>query len=101
LHARELLLLGSGDATGPLADLARADIAAATAAVAAAAEDDGDTETGERPLTPIDVRRIAQAHSANGGERTWHMPRDERDARPRCAANALNQSVCAAASKRQ
>jgi hypothetical protein len=35
----KLLLFGSGDATCPLADLPRAVIAAATAAVAAAAEE--------------------------------------------------------------
>jgi hypothetical protein len=89
----------------PIADLTRADIAAATVAVAAAAEDNDDTETSDRPgspssvcartparrgsklpappttgkpnvwlsgllssLTPINVRRIAQAHDASGRE---------------------------------
>jgi hypothetical protein len=39
LRTRKLLLLGSGDTTDPLADLARAENAAATAAVAAVTED--------------------------------------------------------------
>jgi hypothetical protein len=47
----------------------------------------------QRSLTPIDVRRVAQVHGASGGGRTWHMPKDEFDARPGCAANALNQVV--------
>jgi hypothetical protein len=46
-----------------------------------------------------DVRRVAQAHGASGRGRTWYMPKDELDARPRCAANALNQAVCTDTSK--
>ena len=40
--------------------------------------------------------RIAQAHDANGRGRNWqwHMLKNEHDAKPRCAADALNQAVC-------
>ena len=56
LRIREPLLLGSGDAACPLADLARVVIAAATAAVAAAAEDDEETEADDRPGSLSSVR---------------------------------------------
>ena len=39
-----------------LADLPRADIAAATSAVTAAAEEDNDTETDDRTGSPLSVR---------------------------------------------
>ena len=52
-------------------------------------------------FTPIDVTRVAKAHGASGGGRTWHMPKDELDARPGCAADALNRAVCAGTSKRK
>jgi hypothetical protein len=65
---------------------------------AAGATNDGQAErmvfwVAQGSLTPIDVRRVAQAHRASGRERAWHMPKDELDARPRLAANVLNQAV--------
>jgi hypothetical protein len=66
-----LLLLGSGDATCPLADLARADIAAATAAVAAAAEDDDDTETDDLPGSFSSVRARTPAPPTTGKPNVW------------------------------
>ena len=71
---------------------------------AAGATNDGQAErmafrVAQCSLTPIDVRRVAQAHGTSSGGRTWHMPKDELDARPRCAANTLNQAVCAGTSK--
>ena len=75
---------------------------------AADATNDGQAErmafwVAQRSLTPIDIRRVAQAHGASGRGRTWlwHTPKDELDAGPRCAADALNQTVCAGTSKRQ
>ena len=64
LRARVLLLLGSGDTACPLADFARADIAAATAAVTAA-EDDDDAETDGRPgsLSSVCARTPARRGS--------------------------------------
>ena len=53
LRARELLFLGSDDTACPLADLERADVAAATAAVTAAADDDDDDD---RPGSLSSVR---------------------------------------------
>ena len=72
---------------------------------AAGATNDGQAErmafwVAQRSLTPIDVRRVAQVHGASSGGRAWHMPKDELDARPRCAANTLNQAVCVGTSKR-
>ena len=72
VRTRELLL-GSGDTACPLADLACADIAAATAAVTAA-EDDDDAETDSRPgsLSSVRARTSASwqqaAGAANGGQ---------------------------------
>ena len=73
---------------------------------AAGATNDGQAErmafwVAQRSLTSIDIRRVAQAHGASGRGRTWHMPEDELDTRPRWAANALNQAMCAGTSKRQ
>jgi hypothetical protein len=74
---------------------------------AAGATNDGQAgrmafRVAQRFLTPTDVRRVAQAHGASGGGRTWlwHTPKDEFDAGPRCAANVLNQAVCVGTSKR-
>jgi hypothetical protein len=59
------------DATCPLADLARADIAAATEAVAAAAEDDDDTETEDRPGSPSSVCARTPAPHQRRASRTY------------------------------
>ena len=71
---------------------------------ATGATNDGQAErmalwVAQRSLTPIDIRRVAQVHGASSRGRTWHMPKDELDARPGCTANALNQAVCAGAPK--
>ena len=47
----------------------------------------------QHSLTPVHVRHIAQAHGASGGGRAWHMSKNELNARPGCAADALNQAV--------
>ena len=65
---------------------------------AASAANDGQAErmafrVAQRSLAPVHVRRIAQAHGASGGGRAWHMPENELDARPGCAADALDQAV--------
>ena len=54
-------------------------------------------------LPPIDIRGVAQAHGASGRGRTWlwDTPKDELDAGPRCATDALNQAVCAGTYKGQ
>jgi len=71
---------------------------------ATGATNDGQAErmalwVAQRSLTPIDIRRVAQVHGASSRGRTWHMPKDELDAGPRCATNTLNEAVRTGTSK--
>jgi hypothetical protein len=72
---------------------------------AAGATKDGQSErmsfwVTQRSLTPIGIRRVAQVHGASGRGRIWlwYTPKDKLDAESRCAADSLNQAVCAGTS---
>jgi hypothetical protein len=72
---------------------------------AAGATKDGQSErmafrVTQRSLTPIGIRRVAQVHGTSGRGRIWlwYTPKDKLDAESRCAAETLNQTVCAGTS---